>query len=104
MIALIILDFLVANLSEYSTHFIILGIPYLQDYGVLITYFLLLSFFDFRYLYNLGILLVIKEFDKYLSRYLQNTILSYLLRVTLYLALYIVFIHISLKVETLIFD
>ncbi len=78
MIYLIIFDFLVCSLTKYNLSLFLLWLPFKINKRVLIIYFLILSFFEIKYILNLVIvLLLIIVIDGFLKRFKLNT-LSYL--------------------------
>lgn len=87
--SLIVLDLLAYSISVYKTHLIVLGIPFLKSLYPLIIYFLILSIFDMRYLFNLVVLFALYEFDKHLNKKLRPTMTIYIFKVIFYYLTYV---------------
>lgn len=85
---LIILDVLLANLTSLRLHLIIFGIPFLKDFSILIGYFAILAFFDYRYLINLAIFFILYRLDRYLNGKFRDVPSVYIVKVVLYYTIY----------------
>lgn len=91
---LILLDILLANLTPYTLHLIILGIPFVETFFPFAVYFLLLSLFDVRYLLHLALFFVLYKIDKKWDRALRTNLVTYTAKMVFFYLLYIVFFKI----------
>ena len=64
MIILILLDIFIYNVTPYNPQFFLLGLPKMQNLHSVIIIFLILSFFDFRYLFNLLVIIILYLLNK----------------------------------------
>lgn len=86
---LIILDFLLANLTPFTLHLIIFGIPFLDDFYLYFVYMLFWGLLDFRYFLNMIVLYFLYRLDKYINKSIRNTPIIYMLKIILYYVIYI---------------
>lgn len=90
---LIVLDVLLANLTPYTLHTIIWGIPLTKSFSPLLIYFLILSFFDYRYLFNLVIVYLLFLLNKKINRIFREKTTTYLIKVILFYLIYLNFLE-----------
>lgn len=99
---LIVLDLLVYNFTPFSFNLVVLSIPRLKSFSVILVYFLILSFFDFRYLFNLLVLYVLFKINRRVDRKWSSTATLYIIKLVLtyavYLALSFGFLYVLKKI------
>lgn len=87
-ITLISIDFLIYTFTSYSSHFVVLAIPFLKSFYPIAIYFTLLSVYDYRYLWNLIVLFLLHKIDEYLNSMLRDTTSLAIIKIGLYYAIY----------------
>lgn len=95
---LILLDFLTSNLTTYKTHLIILAMPELKSFKPVFIYFIFLSIFDFRYLFNLIVLFLIYKLDVLLNNYFGRSLSIYFLKVIIFYIIYFVLLDVFILI------
>ena len=85
MIYVIIFDFLLCSLTKHNLSLFLLFLPYKTNRIVLIGYFLMLSFFEIKYIFNLILIivliyiidLVLQKFKLSMACYISLCLFSY---------------------------
>ena len=93
MISLLILDIMLSNLTIYNLHLFILGIPKLKSFAILFLFFILLSFFEYHYLFNLLIIFLLYLLNRYLNKRVRLSPVTYFIEVLLYYAIYLLSVY-----------
>ena len=89
MISLLILDVLIYNVTTYSTHLFLLGIPKLKSITILLMYFIILSYYDYHFLYNLILVVDIYFLNKFINNRIKLYVYTYLIEITIYSMIYL---------------
>lgn len=90
-IILLVLDFLISNLTSYNFHLVVLSLLYTKKFYPILIYFLMLSFFEYKYFFNLLILYILFLLNKKLARTFRDTALFYFIRIIIFYAIYLTF-------------
>lgn len=100
-IVLIVLDLLMYNFTPYNMHLVVLSIPALNNFVSILIYFLILSFFDYHYLFNLFVLFILYKVNRKVRSIFGNTATVYVLELiftyVIYIALSMLFAFICRK-------
>lgn len=85
----IILDILVYTFSPYHFHLVVLSIPFAKSFFPIGIYFLILAFYEPKYLINLFLLYIIFWINNILSRQVRNTWIVCFFKLVVFYAFYV---------------
>lgn len=85
----IILDILVYTFSPYQFHLVVLSIPFAKSFFPIGIYFLILAFYEPKYLINLFLLYIIFWINNILSRQVRNTWIVCFFKLIVFYAFYV---------------
>lgn len=95
---LLAVDFFVYSLTFYKTHFVVLAIPYAKNFYPFFIYFLILSFYDYHFLWNLLIVYLLYKVDRFLNERLRDTLSVGVAKILLYYTIYFLLLGIIKKI------
>ena len=82
MIYLFLLDLLMYNITTYNIPLFLLLLPTQKTFKIPFIIFLLLAFFEYKYLLLLLIIFIIYSINKLLNKHLQDNTLIYILKLS----------------------
>lgn len=94
MIALVLLDIIVYNVTPYNIPLIILGIPYLEIKYIII-YMFALAFYNPYYIFLMPLWLIIYAMNKYVFKKIKLSTMSYItITIVNYIVYYLVYTYV----------
>ena len=88
MIGLFLLDILIYNVTPYNIPLFLLALPQQKSFKLTLVLFLILSFFEYRYLVMLAIIFFVYICNKKLNKYMSNNSLNYIIELIIDYAIY----------------
>lgn len=85
---ILLLDFLLYSLTPYNLHLVVLGIPFVRSFLPVFVYFLLLSFYEPRYLINMLVLYILYSLNGFLKARFHESPLVNILKLVVFYAVY----------------
>lgn len=88
MLLTLLLDTIIYNITPYKTHLFLLALPKEKRIFSSVLYFLMLSFFEWKFIFNLIILIGLFYLKNYINKNLRISSTLYIVEVAFFYVIY----------------